>query len=270
MIPTIVNSIMQDYSDLLQEQLPSCIEGIYLHGSVALNSFDDSSDIDFITVINRCLKKEEIYALGEIHQFIAAKYRKPEMDGMYVQQMDIGKNNENSPTPFYNGGEMHPTNAFNLNPITWWTLKYHGIRVIGRSIEALKIEVTEEDLVQYVDKNMNSYWKNRVEMIGNIDFTTIPDDLVDQEIEWSILGVLRQYYTINEQKIISKAGAGKYALTKLPSKWSNIIQEAIRIREKVGETYYPNREEKIADSLSFLTFLMDRCNALLMERDVVL
>ncbi|WP_277674507.1 aminoglycoside adenylyltransferase domain-containing protein, partial [Piscibacillus halophilus] len=53
------------------------------------------------------------------------------------------------------------------------------------------------------------------------------------EVEWTVLGLLRQYYTLMEKDIISKLEAGYYGLEILPTKWHPIIQEAINIRKNV-------------------------------------
>ncbi|MGV3467407.1 MAG: aminoglycoside adenylyltransferase domain-containing protein [Heyndrickxia sp.] len=265
MIPASVNQLIKDYQDMLHEKLPNTIEGIYLHGSIALNSFGNSSDIDFLTITKRPLIDEDIQALKQIHQMIAEKYVMPEMDGMYMQLIDIGKNTEAFNTPFYNGGEMHAAGAFNQNPITWWTLKHYGIRISGPAIEELKIEVTPEDLKRYVHANMNAYWKSRVESFKTLHFTAMSDDLIEEEIEWSVLGVLRQFYTLKEQDITSKLGAGKYAMNHLPKEWGKIIQEAIRIREKTKITSYQSNEEKVSDAIHFLTFVIQYCNDLVEE-----
>ncbi|KQL50703.1 hypothetical protein AN964_24045 [Heyndrickxia shackletonii] len=262
MIPIIVNNLIKDYAELLYEKLPNTIEGVYLHGSIALNAFDDSSDVDFLTITKRPLLQEEIQTLEKIHQIIAMRYPKPELDGMYLQLNEIGKNTETGSTPFYNGGIMHATGAFNQNPITWWVLKHSGIRIIGPAIDQLKIGVEPEDFIKYVHANMNSYWKNRVRNYRTFDFSAIPDELIEAEIEWAVLGVLRQFYTIKEHEIISKLGAGKYALNHLPKEWNNIIQEAIRIREKSEVSSYQSNEERISDAVNFLSFLIQHCNDL--------
>lgn len=266
MIPTIVNQLIKNYTELLHEELPDTIEGIYLHGSIALNAFDNSSDVDFLTITKRPLIQEDIQALKQIHQIIAKKYEKPEMDGMYLQQSEIGINTETSNTPFYNSRVMHSSGAFNQNPVTWWTFKHYGIRITGPAIEELKMEVKPADLIKYVHTNMNAYWKNRIENYKSLDFTAVPDALIDEEIEWSVLGVLRQFYTIKEYDITSKLGAGKYALDHLSNKWSNIIHEAISIREKSKMSRYETNEEKIYDAFNFLSFLIQQCNELVEAR----
>src|SRR5690606_30049075 len=80
-------------------------------------------------------------------------------------------------------------------------------------------------------------------------------------IEWTVLGVLRQYYTFVEQEITSKRGAGEYALAHLPSKWHRLIREAIQIREQAHDSLYRSRAERAFEAYSFLRYIIRFCNA---------
>jgi hypothetical protein len=69
-IPNIVNTVLEEYINLFNEHLPETIEGLYIHGSIALDVYvDDSSDIDFITLTNRRLIEEDLGVLSSIHTF---------------------------------------------------------------------------------------------------------------------------------------------------------------------------------------------------------
>ena len=57
------------------------------------------------------------------------------------------------------------------------------------------------------------------------------------QVEWSITGVLRQFYTLQEHDIVSKVDACKYAIHHLPEEYHNIINEAISIREGSNKRY---------------------------------
>ena len=92
-IPRIVDTVINEYITLFNEHLSETIEGLYIHGSIALNAYvEDSSDIDFITITNRPLAEEDSSALSYIHSTIAKKYKKPELDGVYIHWRDIREN----------------------------------------------------------------------------------------------------------------------------------------------------------------------------------
>lgn len=70
---------------MFHERLPNTLEGFYIQGSIALNAYvNDSSDIDFIAIINRRLSGEEVEVLAEIHSIIASNYQNQKwMESMF-------------------------------------------------------------------------------------------------------------------------------------------------------------------------------------------
>ncbi|WP_318614621.1 aminoglycoside adenylyltransferase domain-containing protein [Sporosarcina sp. YIM B06819] len=261
-LPAYVNNILDEYLTLFHVRLPNTLEGFYLQGSIALDAYvEDSSDIDFIAIINRRLSEGECEILAEIHRAIESTYSKPEMDGVYLMWADIGKlAPDDTDYPFYNGGQL--SYGAHFNAITWWILKKHGISIIGPQPTALNVEIDPQHLVEYVVGNMNRYWAGRIEKIEHamknmLQFTT---EEIDVEIEWSILGLLRQYYTLKEHGIISKLGAGEYAFLHMPEEWHPIIQEAIDIRKGAVRNRFSSDRERMDKALKFSKYMIDYCN----------
>lgn len=262
-MPVSVQTVLNEYIALLHERLPNTLEGLYLQGSIALNAYvNDSSDIDFITVINRRLSEVEVRILSEIHKTIAGKYEKPEMDGVYIMWKDIGKlEADDDNYPYYNEGTLGYGAYF--NSITWWILKTNGVSIIGPEPSALKFEIDSQHLVSYVIENMNTYWAGRVQRIENAMGNKLypPTSEIDDEIEWSVLGLLRQHYTLKEHDIISKLGAGEYALLHMPMEWHPIIKEAINIRKGMKIKIFTSDEERINMALQFSKYIIQYCNS---------
>ncbi|MCM3665872.1 DUF4111 domain-containing protein [Mesobacillus subterraneus] len=266
-IPRMVDEVLKDYINLFNEHLPGTIEGLYIHGSIALNAYvDDSSDIDFISLTNRRLTEEDSEALSYIHTTIANKYKKPELDGVYVLHEDIGKlyhsGDNNYKYPYYNNGELLFGDYFNFNPITWWVLRRKGIKIIGTELEEFQFEIQPQELTSYVIENMNTYWTNRIKMAEtSIDhLVKLPSDKIDFEIEWTVLGLLRQFYTIKEKDIVSKLDAGEYGLMQFPVEWHTIIKEAMNIRKGVKADIFSSEMERVDSTLRFSKFLINHCN----------
>lgn len=261
-IPVEVNEILNDYVALINEQLPNILEGVYIQGSIALNAYvHGSSDIDFITVTNRRLLDAEAKILTEIHNTLAEKYKNIEMDGVYIVWDDIGKVTSEEPIfPVYNGGELN-LEAY-ISPITWWIVKKNGINIIGPDRTSLAIDIQISDLTTYVIENMNSYWMNRIRGMENSieEVQKLPSADINEGIEWTVLGLLRQYFTLKEHDIISKLGAGEYALQNVPAEWHRIIKEAINIRNGVKENLFTSNQERIIETLSFSRYIIDHCN----------
>ena len=65
-IPQIIQPMLQAYVDLLNRELPDFVEAVYLHGSIALDAFDEGqSDIDTVVVISRLAGEGDIQKLGQ-------------------------------------------------------------------------------------------------------------------------------------------------------------------------------------------------------------
>lgn len=267
-IPADVQNVLNDYIDLFHQLLPNTLEGLYIQGSIALNAYvNDSSDIDFIAIINHRMSEREVGVLSEIHGMIASNYQKPEMDGVYIMWEDIGKlDADDNKYPYYNGGTLSYGAYF--NSISWWILKTSGISIIGPEPTALGIEVDPQRLLSYVSENMNTYWAQRIRNIESSieQLPQLTTEEIDLEIEWSVLGLLRQYYTLKEHSVISKLGAGEYALLHMPVEWHQIIKEAINVRKGVGVEKFTSDQERIDMALRFSKYIISYCNSGLIQK----
>lgn len=269
-IPIEVKAVLDEYIKLVAKYIPSTLEEIYVHGSIALGAYEhNSSDIDLLTIMNRRLTEDDTKALNSIHTILVQKYEKPELDCVYISWEQLSKVNSKPKVrdekyQFYNDGELQFGDYFNFNPVTWWTLKNHGIKVISRETEVMKFEVSAEDLVSYVHNNMNSYWLNFIKRVevnkeALLDF---PSKEIDLQVEWIVLGLLRQFYTIKELKIISKLEAGNYGLSSLSKQWHPLIQEAVNIRKGINDRIMSSDIERLENTIRFSQYLIEHCNRL--------
>jgi hypothetical protein len=79
-------------------------------------------------------------------------------------------------------------------------------------------------------------------------------------IQWTVTGVLRQYYTFREDTITTKVKAARYALENLQERWHPLIQEAINIWEGEKESLYRTRLARTVDAFQFLQYIVQICN----------
>jgi hypothetical protein len=111
-------------------------------------------------------------------------------------------------------------------------------------------------LITAMRQNLNSYW---------VQWTNQPTRLLmmlaDWGIQWTVLGVLRQFYSFRENAITTKACAGEYGLTCLPAHWHPLIQEALRIRAGQERSTYSFRPTRTITVIRFLKFIIQTCNA---------
>jgi hypothetical protein len=248
-IPTQIQPLLDDYVRLVSSQLPGLLEGLYLHGSVALGAFDAQlSDIDFIAVTSRRCNTAEIANLRTIHQTLARAYPLWQLEGSYLCWSDLGRLTDSMPPhPCIHDGVLSPSGYHDINLVTWWLLAHHGIAVVGPPPDQLAIHVDWDELVARMKVNLSTYWAA---------FITKPPRMAwlldDYGIQWTVLGVLRQVYSFREGSITSKVGAGAYGRTLVPARWQRLIQEALNIRAGTHASLYRSRLERAIEAHAFL------------------
>lgn len=261
-IPILVQNVLDDYIALINHRLPNMLEALYLQGSLALGAYvENSSDIDFIVITNRRLLEGDANVLSEIHSKVAYQYNNPELDGVYIVRGDLGRLNlGDEKYLIYNSGKM--SYGSNFDPIIWWILQTKGIKVVGTEQTTFDFDINISQLLSYVNENMNSYWVQRVQKmeISITELYNLPTEDIDYEIEWTVLGLLRQFYTLKEHDIISKLGAGKYALQNLPMEWHPIIKEAMNIRKGEKEMIFISDKERMDMTIRFSKYIIHYCN----------
>lgn len=262
-VPIQVQSFLNEYLLLFENQIPNTLDALYLHGSIALHAYiEGSSDIDFIAVVNRSLTESDVKIISDLHEKLNQKYKKTVMDGCYLLDKDFGKKQSEIKNCLYvNEGKTKWSNDC-TNPITWWILKNKGITIKGSDVTTLVFNVDESILSEYVLDNMNTYWLNRLKTIKKYKTLALllPNKFVDMEVEWSITGMSRQFYTLRECDIVSKVDASKYAINHIPERWHNLIKEAISIREGLNIRYYKSKKQRIDDTIQFMNYILDACN----------
>jgi hypothetical protein len=244
------------------------MKAFYVEGSIALGGFNEHfSDIDFVALLNRQLTPTEFATLRNIHKIIGRSYPRWKMSGSYLQSEDLGRYNKVEANSCYEG-RLRLQGHFDWNWVAGWILKNHGIAIIGPEPQALPVTIDWDRLIQRMRENLNSYWAGRTrrpDAFGEMFF--------DLGIQWSVLGVLRQFYSFRENAITTKTKAGEYALTCVPSRWHRLIQEAIDIRSgrrssayryrivRTKASTYQHRIVRTMEAVRFLKFIIQTCNA---------
>ncbi|WP_421385263.1 aminoglycoside adenylyltransferase domain-containing protein [Bacillus salacetis] len=134
--------------------------------------------------------------------------------------------------------------------------------MLGPDITERPMNISSQHLTSYVLENMNSYWAGRINTLENSieNIKKLPTNEIEEEIEWTVLGLLRQFYTLKELSITSKAGAGEYGLLNLPEEWHDIINEALNIRKKTMDRVFNSDEHRVHEALNFSKYLIQYCN----------
>jgi hypothetical protein len=256
-MPKSVQQVLSEYTAMVHAALPGLLDGVYLHGSLALNAYNPGlSDIDFISITSRRCTATDIDSLRTIHHTLVQRYPQAQLEGCYLIAQDVGRFEDHMlPHPYIHDGSLHASGYHDINAVTWWILKQHGIAVYGPPPNQFDIQIDWELLLADMHHNLNTYWAS---------FTSSPRRMAwllnDYGIQWVVLGVLRQFYTFRERAITSKAGAGMYGLVHMPPQWHPLIQEAINFREGSMRSCYRSRIGRAISARAFLQLIITACN----------
>ncbi len=254
-IPLILQPVLEDYLQEIHRQIPSRCCAIYVLGSIALGDFiPGQSDVDLVAILNSAAAPVDYERILAVHKLIDSRYPQWKCEAMYFQKSDLGcRGDEIQPFPRYLLGKLTWMEHFPLSAVTWWTLKQHGITLFGSPAQTLSYSLDLEDLLRGQRQNLNTYWAS---------WTRRPIRVLkllsDWAVQWTVLGVLRQVYTLREHAITSKSGAGEYALRWMPERWRPIIQEALALRTGSGTSFYRSRLKRATNAFRFLSYAI-RC-----------
>ncbi|GFZ29758.1 nucleotidyltransferase [Clostridium zeae] len=256
LIPQNIEQVLFAYENELKCTFNDKVFGVYIYNSVALGNFDDNkSDIDFITVINEDFNDVDLKKLKLIHQKLinAYKYAR-KMEVMYIKFDEVGKgNNEISPYLYFADRKLHEYGYYDINSVTWWTLKNYGIAIKSPDISNLQLNVEWKDVITNMNHNLNFYWKTKLK--NKFIFIT------DYWIEFSILTLCRILYTFENNKITSKVEAAEFASNVVDEKYKMIISEALRIRTAASKkSLYKFRVVRQREARVFIENIITYCN----------
>ncbi len=146
---------------------------------------------------------------------------------------------------YFEEGNFTEKGFYDLNAVTWWTLKKAGITLYGPEVQTLGINVGKEDLMKAMRYNLDIYWTGKAQN-GWL--------FMDEEwIEFSVLSICRIYYTVITGEITSKSEAGRYVFNRVSTRWQSVIKEALKIRKQIsGEDYFTNPLMRAEETQAFL------------------
>lgn len=261
--PPAVENKMGALRDLLVRSLPS-LDSVYLYGSVALGDFiEGSSDIDFIAVLLEPPSPSDIETITSVHIEVERAFPETDVMGTYLLKDNLGKPPEaiGQAVTYYEKQVHTDGYGADLNPVTWWMIKHHGLVVYG-SPDDPGYEIDADRLVRYVLGNMNGYWLGWIERLEAELATAvggegreIAADQLDFAVEWCALGMLRQLYTIRERDVVSKVGAGYYGIAAVPERWHGLIREAIAIKKLEPDRFYRSDVLRLEELVALLRYI---------------
>jgi hypothetical protein len=226
-IPPDAEELCRRYLTAFDARHPGLLIGLYLVGSIALDDFHPpESDVDFVAVTPHPLDLTDV---AEIHAGLSGD--RPFFDGFYVTEAELRilPGNTSTGVVVIDGVPL-PDNASERHAVTWLTLARHGLAVRGPAPDPSWIVADLAAVQGHSRGNLDSYWHGWIASHRALPAASFSA----YDIAWSVLGISRLHALIADALILSKTGAGHYALAAFPQHRS-IIEIALAIRSGRAE-----------------------------------
>jgi len=240
----------------ISQLMDANLVGLYLHGSIVLNAFDEnSSDLDIVGVTYRDLTLEEKIKLGsllfslnkkpcrlDIPFFILTdinplKHRLKEHFyfadywALQYEKISLGADNtEEILDSVFSGGESISDFA---------VIKQCGICLFGKPINQVFPDISSELFLDAVS-------------FGIDDFYIESDD--DSQSSFLVLQLCRILSFKETNKVLSKQDAADWALVHLPNQYHSIIKRALYNKFRIGNALPYSME----DAISFKLYMLQK------------
>ena len=248
-----LNNVLRLLTDGASHVLGSQLIGLYLQGSFGTGDFDEHSDVDFLAVIQHELDEAALTALQAMHRRIFALPIPwaQHLEGSYfplemLQRYDPGRDR-----PFYldNGSQMLERSDHDNTWVVRWTVREHGIPLLGPPPSQLIDPIPAEAMQQEVLKTMREWGEE------------ILDGRYQINSRWAqpfaVLSYCRMLQTVANGRIESKKAGARWAKAHLPARWHPLIQQAEQERPNPWEkVFQPAAPHAIAEAKAFVAFCL--------------
>jgi hypothetical protein len=162
---------------------------------------------------------------------LRAAIRRPLLDGWYVTWDGLTRD----PATVRTSASCHEgrfrVNGAIADPVTWQTLARYGVVSRGPQPSDLNVYTDQDRLAAWTDANLDAYWRPLLARGKRMSTRQGWFTLTSYAAVWCVTGVSRLHYTLATGDIISKLGAGRYALDAFDERWRRVIGEALRLRQ---------------------------------------
>lgn len=225
-----VDIFLTKYVEEVTAILGDNVYGIYVYGSLALQAFQPTSDIDLLIVTKFDLTKQEVGNLRKLHKKLAKN--EPlckKIDGMYIPLIDLEKN---EPCYYIHKGKVK-YGEWDTNGITWWLLKHKGITLYGSLAQTLPIEATWDNVKATLQYNLYGYWQPKTKHLFYFWRT--------EDFLFAVTTMARIYASYLTDQIVSKKEALQLMKKQSPQQWHILFEEAQAALSGAKLTKIPNR-----------------------------
>jgi hypothetical protein len=202
----------------LTELLGDNLVGAYLHGSLALGSFDSrESDVDFLAATERELDEEEVERLAALHVRLGER-----LDGSYLPRAVFRRFDPMRvmhPHIESRGGRLAIDHHGGETVIYRYVLRRCGVTLFGPPPAELIDPVSEAELRWGVCDVLTNWWRPLVERP--------PEWLHEVQYRpYAVVTMCRVRFTLETAAVVSKPEAAQWALTHVDPRWRELIERA--------------------------------------------
>lgn len=222
-----VNTMLAQLHADIRHILSDNFVGMYLYGSLTGPDFDpDSSDIDFLVVVEREVRGSQLDALVAMHQTLfdtgPTKWAR-ELEASYIPRRALRR---------YDPADIHHPHidrgsgvlAVEQHDVDWvvqrWVLREQGITIAGPPIMALIDPVSADDLRRALITLLDIWWVPMCHQPGPLEQPGYRS--------YAVLSMCRILYTFTTGTITSKPTAAGWAAERVEDHMAALIEQATR------------------------------------------
>lgn len=253
-LPAEARAVITRYLDEVDAAVPGFVEGLYVVGSIALGAWQNGqSDVDTLILTSRAADADELAVLAKIHAGMPAG---PYFDGVYLDRDTFGAQPiDGRIVPFVVNGQFRTDKPCGeLHPVVWLVLQRYGLTVRGPAVADLGLKVDLGALRRFNLDNLQTYWAPLADVVraalhGQPDYELADaTECAGEGVVWCVLGPARLHFTLANDDVIPKAGAGAY-LAEIVPLYGPLADRAVRWRQGEPVTFTVADARAAADSI---------------------
>lgn len=223
-IPHEVRWLLDDVLDRVQDEFGTGLVGVYIRGSLALGDFEpETSDVDLLVVTEEPIDEARFARLEGVHRRLGYS-RSP-----YAQRFEVAYYDREALRRYVPGQRIATLGqgeelAWQEHGTNWiverWTVREHGLRIIGPDPRTLIDPITSEQIAE----------ANRARLA---DWRRWLDDPKDGawaprqgQMAYVVETMCRCRYAVEHGTVVSKPAAVRWALEAFPEPWRTTVQRS--------------------------------------------
>jgi hypothetical protein len=244
-----LNGVLAQLVVANQALLADNFVGAYLHGSFAVGDPDETSDVDYMIVVEHEIADDQVPEVEEmqVRMWALDSNWAKHLEGSYVTRQTLRRyERESAPLLYFDNGSRVAERSHHDNTlVVRWQLRERGITLAGPDIHALIDPVPVDELRREVRSIMHSRgdgWFAKPENIGNWFYQP-----------FVVLTYCRMLHTLATGGIVSKPAAATWAQASLDPRWSDLIRRAVADRPDPSRRFRtPADPDDVAETLEFM------------------